>query len=69
MEKVFTKYRVYDIKWDTDGNDELAEELPKEMVVSVDSGIENAKDEAVNAASDMSGFCILSASVEEVKER
>lgn len=61
-------YRVNNIKWDTDGDNDLAAELPKELVVEVKKGIDNIEDEAINAASDMQGFCIMSADVEEVTD-
>ena len=61
-------YRVNNIKWDTDGDDDLAAELPKELIVEVKKGIDNIEDEAINAASDIQGFCIMSADVEEVTD-
>lgn len=61
-------YRVNNIKWDTDGDNDLAAELPKELIVEVKKGIDNIEDEAINAASDMQGFCIMSADVEEVTD-
>jgi len=68
MAKTFIKYRVHNIKWDTDGDEALAAELPKELIVNVEEGMDEAADEAVNAASDMQGFCIITADVEEVKD-
>lgn len=62
------KYRVNNIEWDTDGDNDLAAELPKELIVEVKKGIDNIEDEAINAASDMQGFCIMSADVEEVTD-
>lgn len=59
-------YRVNNIEWDTDGDNDLAAELPKELIVEVKKGINNIEDEAINAASDIQGFCIISADVEEV---
>lgn len=61
-------YRVNNIRWDTDGDNDLAAELPKELIVEVKKGIDNIEDEAINAASDMQGFCIMSADVEEVTD-
>ena len=61
-------YRVNNIEWDTDGDNDLAAELPKELIVEVKKGIDNIEDEAINAASDMQGFCIMSADVEEVTD-
>ena len=61
-------YRVNNIKWDTDGDNDLAAELPKELIVKVKKGINNIEDEAINAASDIQGFCIMSADVEEVTD-
>ena len=61
-------YRVNNIKWDTDGDNDLAAELPKELIVEVKKGINNIEDEAINAASDIQGFCIMSADVEEVTD-
>ena len=62
------KYRVNNIEWDTDGDNDLAAELPKELIVEVKKGIDNIEDEAINAASDIQGFCIMSADVEEVTD-
>ena len=59
MNITLVKYRVFDIAWDTDGDEELADTLPREIVVEVDERIEDAADEAINAASDMSGFLIV----------
>ena len=61
-------YRVNNIEWDTDGDNDLAAELPKELIVEVKKGIDNIEDEAINAASDIQGFCIMSADVEEVTD-
>ena len=61
-------YRVNNIKRDTDGDNDLAAELPKELIVEVKKGINNIEDEAINAASDIQGFCIMSADVEEVTD-
>ena len=61
-------YRVNNIEWDTDGDNDLAAELPKELIVEVKEGINNIEDEAINAASDIQGFCIMSADVEEVTD-
>ena len=62
------KYRVNNIEWDTDGDNDLAAELPKELIVEVKKGIDNSEDEGINAASDIQGFCIMSADVEEVTD-
>ena len=61
-------YRVNNIKWDTGGDNDLAAELPKELIVEVKKGMNNIEDEAINAASDIQGFCIMSADVEEVTD-
>ena len=51
------KYTLTDIKWDTDGENV---DLPTSMRVSADDA-----DDAVDVASDETGFCIPSAGVEE----
>ena len=52
------KIRVYDIKWETDGEDV---DLPTEVVVDIDElSSEYALEIAVDEASDMYGFLINS---------
>lgn len=51
------KFRVYDIEWDTDGED--VDGLPSEIICYADN-----EDAAVDAASDETGWCISSCSVE-----
>jgi len=58
------KVKVYDIEWDTDDESILKPtvDLPEEMEVEVDE-----EDEAIDRATDQTGFCIFSASTEEVQ--
>jgi hypothetical protein len=65
MNKQF-KYVVSNIEWDTDGDDETAASLPNEMVIA--SNEEKDADEVIDAASDSTGFCILSADVSAMKD-
>lgn len=65
MNKQF-KYVVSNIEWDTDGDEETAASLPNEMVIVSDE--EKDSDEVIDAASDSTGFCILSADVSAMKD-
>ena len=53
------KVKVKNIEWDTDGVDQDFLNLPDNMEVEVDN-----EDEAVDACTDKTGWCINSASVE-----
>ena len=56
-----TKYVLNRIEWDTDG-EEI--KLPKSMTVLAES-----EDEAINAATDKTGWCIKGAKVSAWKQR
>lgn len=47
--------RAIDIKWDTDGDEEILKTLPKEMDIPDDVDEENVAD----WLSDETGFCVL----------
>ena len=52
--------KVYDIQWNIDSDPEdVYPDLPETVVVDVDS-----EDEAIDAVSDETGFCISSANIE-----
>lgn len=55
------KYKLTNINWDTDGEEV---KLPKTMTVLAVS-----EDEAINAATDKTGWCIKGATVKAVKPK
>jgi hypothetical protein len=57
------KFKVSNIEWDIDSDPEdVYPDLPESLVVECDD-----EDEAVDKATDETGFCIKSASIEVVK--
>jgi hypothetical protein len=58
------KWRVYDIQYDTDGNKEIAESLPKELVLELDDDF-NPFYELADAISDKTGFLVSSFTFKE----
>jgi hypothetical protein len=54
------KFKVSNIDWDTDGEKDLG--LPDSMAVEAED-----ESEAIDVCSDKTGWCIFSATVEEVK--
>ena len=57
--------RAIDIKWDTDGDDEVLKTLPKEMDVPNDIDEEDVAD----WLSDETGFCVFGFALEAEKKR
>jgi hypothetical protein len=55
------KFKVSKIVWDTDGQDQDFLNLPDNMEVEADN-----EDEAVDACTDKTGWCISSATVDKV---
>lgn len=64
MDKI--KVRIYEIEYDTDGDEELKESLPKEMEIEIDDYIMNKDKEEIkneinqevsDYITDMTGFC------------
>ena len=55
------KYRITNIKYDTDGDTDLVATLPKSMIVEADGRLNagNRADVIGNAISDQTGFCHL----------
>jgi len=58
-------YLAFDIQYDTDGDEALANSLPKEIVVDLDEDAEPSL-EIADAVSDKTGFCIFGCNFEEV---
>ena len=58
-------YRAFDIKYDTDGDKELANSLPKCVTVELDDDVQPEVDIA-NAVSDVTGFCIFGCNFEKM---
>ena len=52
------KYQAFNIRYDTDGDDEIAEGLPKVLTVELDDDQDPSVDIA-DAISDKTGFCIF----------
>lgn len=57
--------RAIDIKWDTDGDEEILKTLPKEMDIPDDVDEENVAD----WLSDETGFCVFGFVLEAEKKR
>lgn len=57
--------RAIDIKWDTDGDDEVLKTLPKEMDVPNDIDEEDVAD----WLSDETGFCVFGFVLEAEKKK
>ena len=61
------KYRAFDIRYDTDGDKELADSLPKSVTVELDEDADPDM-EIADAVSDETGFCIFGCNFEKVAE-
>ena len=57
--------RAIDIKWDTDGDEEILKTLPKEMDIPDDIDEENVAD----WLSDETGFCVFGFALETEEKK
>lgn len=55
------KVRCFNIKWDTDGDIELADTLPVEIIVEFDDGytLDEIEEELADKLSDLYGYCMF----------
>ena len=62
-------YRLYDIEWDTDGDENAEAALPRNVHINSKSSIETLRaGEAADILADEYGFCVKSLKVDEEKE-
>ena len=66
-----TRYKIYDIEWDTDGEDESAvADLPKFEFYTSEKSLDELRDgAAADWLSDSYGFCVKSLKVDATDER
>lgn len=58
-------YRAFDIQYDTDGDNELADSLPKDVIVELEDDVDPSI-EIADKVSDKTGFCIFGCQFEVV---